>query len=189
MKNLLLAVLIAMATLTVNAQGVRTISDPDKGQFMEYGQTTISPSKFLADDPNIMWVNNQPYSIGGQVFMPNNYNALTCWATNSSRLSYYHGISGTIFWERTSETNTMNGICSTNKAGTAMIVPDGLTLYVVDPSTGMSTNEITFPGTINRCLVDEAGTCLFVAYTYGASYFIERYELDASQPTWTIETT
>ncbi len=189
MKNYLLAVLIAMATLTVNAQGVRTVSDPDKGQFMEYGQTTVSPSKFIADDPSVMWVNNQQYSIGGQVFMPNNHNVLTCWATNSSRLSYYHGISGTIFWEMTSEANTMNGICSTNKAGTAMIVPDGSTLYVVDPSTGMSTNEIAFPGSINRCLVDEAGTCLFVAYTSGSSYFITRYELNASQPTWTIETT
>ena len=64
MKNYLLAVLIVMATLTVNAQGVRTVSDPNKGQFMEFGKTTVSPSKFLADDPNIMWVNNQPYSIG-----------------------------------------------------------------------------------------------------------------------------
>lgn len=188
-KNFILTLIIAvMASGNLLAQhhAVKTTTEPNKGETLEYGISEPSTDRATTDDPSIIWEKYESGAMPDDVFyIDATGDYLVYYGLNQKRVTLFDS-QGEVKWEKPISSG---GRAAVSLMGNAIAYSDDNELYVVNIE-GTEIFHETFDYPVSHFKLDSDGTRIFVTYgRYEDSYYAIAcygFGVTKSDPIWVV---
>ncbi len=188
-KNFILTLIIAvMASGNLLAQhhAVKTTTEPNKGETLEYGISNLSTDRAMTDDPSIIWEKYESGAMPDDVFyIDATGDYLVYYGLNQKRVTLFDS-QGEVKWEKPISSG---GRAAVSLMGNAIAYSDDNELYVVNIE-GTEIFHETFDYPISHFKLDSDGTRIYVTYgRYEDSYYAIAcygFGVTKSDPIWVV---
>ncbi len=188
-KNFILTLIIAvMASGNLLAQhhAVKTTTEPNKGETLEYGISNLSTDRATTDDPSIIWEKYESGAMPDDVFyIDATGDYLVYYGLNQKRVTLFDS-QGEVKWEKPISSG---GRAAVSLMGNAIAYSDDNELYVVNIE-GTEIFHETFDYPVSHFKLDSDGTRIFVTYgRYEDSYYAIAcygFGVTKSDPIWVV---
>lgn len=188
-KNFILTLIIAvMASGNLLAQhhAVKTTTEPNKGETLEYGISEPSTDRATTDDPSILWQKYESGAMPDDVFyIDATGDYLVYYGLNQKRVTLFDS-QGEVKWEKPISSG---GRAAVSLMGNAIAYSDDNELYVVNIE-GTEIFHETFDYPVSHFKLDSDGTRIFVTYgRYEDSYYAIAcygFGVTKSDPIWVV---
>ena len=188
-KNIILTLIIAvMASGNLLAQhhAVKTTTEPNKGETLEYGISEPSTDRATTDDPTVLWQKYESGAMPDDVFyIDATGDYLVYYGLNQKRVTLFDS-QGEVKWEKPISSG---GRAAVSLMGNAIAYSDDNELYVVNIE-GTEIFHETFDYPVSHFKLDSDGTRIFVTYgRYEASYYAIAcygFGVTKSDPIWVV---
>lgn len=188
-KNFILTLIIAvMASGSLLAQNhaVKTTTEPNKGETLEYGISEPSTDRATTDDPSILWQKYESGAMPDDVFyIDATGDYLVYYGLNQKRVTLFDA-QGEVKWEKPISSG---GRAAVSLMGNAIAYSDDNELYVVNIE-GTEIFHETFDYPVSHFKLDSDGTRIYVTYgRYEDSYYAIAcygFGVTKSDPIWVV---
>lgn len=188
-KNIILTLIIAvMASGNLLAQhhAVKTTTEPNKGETLEYGISEPSTDRATTDDPTVLWQKYESGAMPDDVFyIDATGDYLVYYGLNQKRVTLFDS-QGEVKWEKPISSG---GRAAVSLMGNAIAYSDDNELYVVNIE-GTEIFHETFDYPVSHFKLDSDGTRIFVTYgRYEDSYYAIAcygFGVTKSDPIWVV---
>lgn len=188
-KNFILTLIIAvMASGNLLAQNhaVKTTTEPNKGETLEYGISEPSTDRATTDDPSILWQKYESGAMPDDVFyIDATGDYLVYYGLNQKRVTLFDS-QGEVKWEKPISSG---GRAAVSLMGNAIAYSDDNELYVVNIE-GTEIFHETFDYPVSQFKLDSDGTRIYVTYgRYEDSYYAIAcygFGVTKSDPIWVV---
>lgn len=188
-KNFILTLIIAvMASGNLLAQhhAVKTTTEPNKGETLEYGISEPSTDRATTDDPSILWQKYESGAMPDDVFyIDATGDYLVYYGLNQKRVTLFDS-QGEVKWEKPISSG---GRAAVSLMGNAIAYSDDNELYVVNIE-GTEIFHETFDYPVSQFKLDSDGTRIYVTYgRYEDSYYAIAcygFGVTKSDPIWVV---
>lgn len=188
-KSFILTLIIAvMASGNLLAQhhAVKTTTEPNKGETLEYGISEPSTDRATTDDPSILWQKYESGAMPDDVFyIDATGDYLVYYGLNQKRVTLFDS-QGAVKWEKPISSG---GRAAVSLMGNAIAYSDDNELYVVNIE-GTEIFHETFDYPVSHFKLDSDGTRIYVTYgRYEDSYYAIAcygFGVTKSDPIWVI---
>ena len=188
-KNFILTLIIvvmASGNLLAQHHAVKTTTEPNKGETLEYGISNLSTDRATTDDPSIIWEKYESGAMPDDVFyIDATGNYLVYYGLNQKRVTLFDS-QGEVKWEKPISSG---GRAAVSLMGNAIAYSDDNELYVVNIE-GTEIFHETFDYPVSHFKLDSDGTRIFVTYgRYEDSYYAIAcygFGVTKSDPIWVV---
>lgn len=193
-RNVFTMAILATASMLVSEgfaqeRAYRTITEPNSGVIVEFGQAEPSRGTIVSKDADILWEKHEEYAIGQDV----NYvvddvtkvgNAsIINWQLNDRRIAEYDD-AGNLNWEVA--TNASFSRSFANRSGSLTVICDDNILICVD-AEGNVVWEFDANGAVRYALPSADGNMAYVCVNgRNNENYYEAYQIGNPTPVWSV---